>query len=142
MQIKYAIVSLTVAILTAGCASTSQDDPPPKANRVQVLVYDTTPRQKAQRLDVYAQNQEPNRPYKKIALLTCEGRVDQEVVMTQAIFYRARMIGADGVIDAGAIPSGSHGSVGVFGNNYGANAFANQTDRCVFREYAIVYSEK
>ena len=143
MKKNHRLLFLATVFAVAGCANNSPqsyEKPPPKANRVQVLMYDN-PRPATQHLDVYAVNQEPKQPYKKIALMTCEGRVDQQVVMTTAIYYRARMVGADGVIDAGAIPTQT--GVGITG--YGGllrNAVLNQEDRCLFRDYVIVYTGK
>ncbi len=105
MKSEYLILSLAAAFALAGCASNSSqkdyEKPPPKADRVQILMIDNA-RPKTDHLDVYGSNP-PQRPYKVIALLTCEGAVDQEVVMTAAIYYRARQIGADAVINAGTL---------------------------------------
>jgi hypothetical protein len=76
MRSKHLLLSLAAAFAVAGCASTpsqqNPEKPPAKANRVQILMYDTTPRSKTDHLDVYGPKP-PERPYKVIALLTCEG---------------------------------------------------------------------
>lgn len=145
-----------VAILNQGCASTSSqqshdskqniEKPPPKANRVQILMYDTTPRPKTDQLDFYEQYL-PQKPYKIIALLTCEGAVDQEVVMTTAIYYRARQIGADGVINAGTITTQKEGTLNVADTvekqiAMNVLGLGGSGARSVFRYQAIVYTDK
>ncbi len=95
---------------------------------------DTTPRPATGHLDVCGSNP-PQRPYKVIALLTCEGAVDQEAVMTTAIFYRARQIGADGVINPGTINLGQSLTLT---SELGMGGSA----RCLFQANAIVYTDK
>jgi hypothetical protein len=144
------LFSLSLVIAVAGCSTTSDqsrpETKPPKADRVQVLMYDTTPRTKTTHLDVYDKIP-PERPYKVIALLTCEGAVDQEVVMTTAILYRARQIGADGVLGAGTITTMKEGTVNVadtVGKQMMMNAMGlgGNSARSVFRYRAIVYEDK
>jgi hypothetical protein len=144
------LLSLIAAFAVAGCASTpsqqSQEKPPPKANRVQILMYDSTPRPTTDHLDICGSNP-PQRPYKIIALLTCEGAVDQEVVMTRAIYYRARQIGADAVVNTGTITTQKEGTVNV-ADTVGKQIFMNAVGmggsgaRSVFRANAIVYTDK
>jgi hypothetical protein len=152
MNLKYnnRLMSLAVALAVAGCSTTPEqsrpESKPPKADRVQILMYDTTPRPKTTHLDIYGSNL-PQRPYKVIALLTCEGAVDQEVVMTTAIYYRARQIGADGVTSAGTITTQKEGTLNVadtVGKQIMMNAMGlgGSGARSVFRAYAIVYTDK
>jgi hypothetical protein len=148
MKITNLLLSLIAAFAIAGCASTpsqqSHEKPPPKANRVQILMYDTTPRPATDHLDVCGSTP-PQRPYKVIALLTCEGAVNQEVVMTRAIYYRARQIGADAVMNAGTINTevdtinvtqGVVQQAMVSGMGLGSSA------RSIFRANALVYTNK
>ena len=131
---------IAVALVVAGCSTTPAESgaekKPPKADRVQVLMYDTTPRPKTTHLDVY-DLKPPEKAYTVIALLTCEGRVDQEVVMSTAIFYRARQIGADGVMRAENVTR-QKGSFSF--NRYGGGGRSEA--RCVFHYRAIVYDNK
>jgi hypothetical protein len=150
MKNKILLISLAVALIMAGCSTTPEqcrpEAKPPKADRVQVLTYDTTPRTKTTHLDVY-DTKPPERPYKVIALLTCEGAVDQEVVMTTAILYRARQIGADGVMSVGTITTQKEGTVNV-ATTVEAQIAMNVVGlggsgaRSVFRYRAIVYEDK
>lgn len=114
-------------------------------------MYDPTPRPKTTSLDYYDEKTLPQRPYKTIAFLTCEGAVDEEVVMTAAIFYRARMIGADAVVNAGTIISqNGSGGITAVGDARGVVAQAalnsvgwgGRTARRVFSQKAIVYTDK
>ena len=72
-------------------------------------IYDSSPRPKTAHLDVY-DTKAPERPYKVIALLTCEGAPKEEAAMTTAILYRARMMGAGfggcaiSLVEEGAVP--------------------------------------
>ena len=100
-----------------------------------MVMYDVTPRPPTTRLDVYGSNA-PQRPHRYIAFLTCEGAVDQEAVMTTAIFYRARQLGADAVQNAGTI-----NSVGG-GGYYTPLGYTPPGLRSVFRYYALVYTDK
>ena len=135
-SIKIVMASLLVMALASGCASTSSqqshEKPPPKANRVQVAMYDTTPRAPTTALDYWGVNS-PKRPFKLIALLTCEGAPDQEAIMTAAIYYRARQLGANAVQDAGTIRNMSMGYYYFY---------AAPRQRCIFRDYAIVYTDQ
>jgi hypothetical protein len=148
MKNKILLISLAVALIMAGCSTTPEqsrpETKPPKANRVQILMYDTTPRTKTTHLDVY-DTKPPERPYKVIALLTCEGAVDQEVVMTTAIFYRARQIGADGVLGAGTINTEVdtlNVTEGVVQQAMMKGFGLGSSARSIFRYRAIVYEDK
>jgi hypothetical protein len=135
-------MSLALTLVVISCATTSQqhdaEAPPKHAKRVQVAIYDPTTRPIAAHLDVYDMKP-PERPYKVIALLTCEGAPKEETAMTTAIFYRARMMGADAVMSANTSFTQEGGGF-VFGPRGG---FGGGTDtRCVFRARAIVYTDK
>jgi hypothetical protein len=109
-------------------------------------MYDTTPRAATTHLD-YCGTNPPQRPYKVIALLTCEGAVDQEVVMSTAIYYRARQIGADAVMNAGTITTQKE-TGGIYAGSVAQQAvlssmgFGGSGARSVFRANAIVYTDK
>jgi hypothetical protein len=102
MQMNRLSTASIVALFVAGCASERSPQgaqkPPEHADRVQVAMYDSSPRAKLEHIDVFDETQSIQRPHKIIALLTCEGRVDEEGVMTEALIYRARMMGADAVM--------------------------------------------
>ena len=144
MKTKVFLLALAAITSFAGCVTSYFD--PPKADRVQIMRYDSTFRPSTTDLDVFGQIP-PTRPYKVIALLTCEGRLDQEVVMTTAIYYKARQVGADGVINPNAVAT--HGDPTlhvadtvqkqVIMNPVGLEA---NNQRCVFRAYAFVYTDK
>ena len=131
-----------VAILNQGCATgpgpqqQGVETPPQHAKRVQVVMYDPTTRPESKNLDIY-DTKEPDRPYKVIALLTCEGAPKEEAPMTAAIFYRARKMGADAVLHSDT----SFGESGIGVGGRGGFGFLSGT-RCVFRARAIVYTDK
>lgn len=146
-------MSLACALVVTGCATSppsqshaKQPQQPPYADKVQVLAYDTTTRPPTEHLDILGPNP-PQRPYKVIALLTCEGAVDQEVAMDTAIYYRARQLGADGVADAGTITT-QQSSAGISGATVGQAlalhmlGLGESSARSVFRVIAIVYTDK
>src|SRR5580765_4301775 len=94
--------TVLIALVLAGCATSSRqqalEKPPKHAGRVKVLMYDPSPRLKPDRCEVFDAMHSIQKPFREIALLTCEGSVDEEAVMTEAIIYRARTMGADAVI--------------------------------------------
>jgi hypothetical protein len=142
MKTQKLFVSLVLALVASGCATTPQQQgveaPPKHANRVQVAIYDSSPRPKTAQLDVY-DTKLPQRPYKAIALLTCEGAPKEEAVMTTAIFYRARMLGADAVMSEPTSFTQEGGGF-ILGSNGGFGG--GTSTRCVFRAIAIVYTDK
>jgi hypothetical protein len=95
-------------------------------------------REPSHHLDIYDLKQ-PERPFKEIALLTCEGAPKEEAPMTEAIFYRAKQLGADAVLSANTSMGDQGGGFvmtprGGFGMPSGS--------RCVFRARAIIYTDK
>ena len=94
--------ALLVTLFTAGCASNSEhketEKKPKHAARVQVAMYDTSPRPKSDHMDIFDETKPIQKPHKDVALLTCEGTPREEAEMTEAIIYRARLMGADAII--------------------------------------------
>jgi hypothetical protein len=136
-SIKIAMLSLLVTVLAGACSSTSPEQshvekPPPKANRVQAAMYDTSPRAPTTSMD-YCGFVPPQRPHKVIALLTCEGAPDQEALMKAAIYYRARQMGANAVQDAGTIRTTRMAYYFLY---------SAPSTRCVFQDYALVYTDQ
>ena len=132
MKSLTAILLLTVAFF-AGCATQPSqpgaEKPPQHAGRVKVLMYDSSPRTKSDQIEVFEGTHTPGKPYKEIALLTRDGTPNEELVMTQAIIYRARMMGADAVI---IVPQNSYQEgIGPFGGGSG---------RSVYRAKAVVWT--
>jgi hypothetical protein len=142
MKIQKILVSLGLALTFAGCTTTSQHQdgviPPKHANRVQIAFYDSSTRPQKDQLDIY-DIKPPERPYKVIALLTCEGAPKEEAAMTTAIFYRARMIGADAVMSANTSFAQEGGGF-IIGPRGGFGG--GSSTRCVFRAKAIIYVDK
>ena len=123
-------------VLFTGChtpwpqgAAGTHEKAPPRAGRVDIATYDITERAPVKRLDVYESPEKVTQPYSVIALLTCEGAAAEEGMMMNAILYRARQIGAQGVI---VLPAERPGLT--------ANLLFAGNDRRVFRANAIVYA--
>jgi hypothetical protein len=98
-KVSQFIILLIGAVVISGCATTGPDGErvPRFAKRVEVVTYDASPRPRTKQLDIYDVKR-PTKAFKEIASLTCEGAPDEEAVMTEALLYRARMLGAEGVL--------------------------------------------
>ena len=76
----------------------------------------------------------PARKHRLIALITCEGAYHEEAVMTEAMLFKARQLGADAVVqnDATTVQTGGGGMYrGTGGGRVGG--------RSLFHLTAIVY---
>jgi hypothetical protein len=104
MNTKLTAVIISGLVL-AGCA-TGPDDPPPHMGRVKFMMYDHTKRAMTQTVEFF--DAPPARPFKLIALITAEGTYHEETVLTEAIRYKARQLGADGVIRKEPWPYNRH----------------------------------
>jgi hypothetical protein len=153
MKKQQMLISVVVTLAITGCATRPDaENPPEHAKRVKVVDYDLAAgprtaarleahqRPKTDHLDIYEnETKPPQRPYKVIALLTCEGAAAEEAAMMEAIFYRARMMGADAVMSA-ATARNQRGDPIIFGNGGGFGG--GGSTRCVYRAKAIVYEDK
>ena len=96
------LIPIFAALLVAGCETATQqsssEKPVKHAGRLKAALYDSSSRSATTQLDVYDSEQKFQRAHKIIALLTCEGAAQEEGEMVNAINYRARQIGASGVI--------------------------------------------
>ncbi|MBI3880958.1 MAG: hypothetical protein HY301_12980 [Verrucomicrobia bacterium] len=124
-------IALATLIVLAGCSSTpteKTEKPPDHMKRVQFIAYDNIQRPMTASLEVFTDP--PARKHKIIALITCEGAYHEEIVMTKAILFKARQLGADAVIK---IPESTAktGSGTLYGFHSGG--------RSVFRANAIVF---
>lgn len=123
MKALFAVLILAAALF-AGCATQPSqpgaDKKPRHAGRVQIVMFDTTPRDKVDHIDFFDVTHTVLKPHKDIAILTCEGTPREESPMTEAIIYRSRIMGANAVV---MLPPSRSG--------WG--------DRRVFRAKAMVY---
>ena len=91
-----------VALLGAGCetqpSNPSGEKQPKHAASVKIAIYDSSPREKSGFVKVFDDPKSIQKPYKEIALLNCEGTPKEEAPMTEAIIYRARILGANAII--------------------------------------------
>ena|SRR5437762_5722227 len=105
MKIYLLCSTLLIALFAASCATTEPEpwqqeanNPPKHAARVKIVMYDSSPRDKRERINVITDSRTIQRRFKEIALLTCEGALHEEPEMTEANIYRARMLCTDAVI--------------------------------------------
>lgn len=125
--LKYLILLTLVA---AGCATDSAGTPP-HMGRVKVLQFDTAVRPTNPKFEFF--NAPPEgRHYKVVALITCEGAYHEEVVMTQAIIYKAKQLGADAAINLDP-DRATTGNSSQYGGSVGG--------RRLFRANAIVFDK-
>lgn len=141
---KTSLILISGLLLFEGCASDAPqaavEKPPRFEDKVEVLIYDDTPRPPTAHLDIYEDNK-PERKYKVIALITCEGAPKDEAPAVTAIFYRARQIGAEAVMGADTVTTEQENSPLLLGRNAWGFAGAGGA-RCVYRAKAIVYEDK
>ena len=117
----------------AGCATTTPvataDKPPRYASRVQVARYDATERSVRPEFAVYADAASVPRPYRIIALVSHNANPEDQALMMQAIAWRARQLGADGMIVLPPISGGWH-----------ADGFGTKSKEPVFSAHAIIFT--
>lgn len=144
MKIANLFLLILIVSIVSGCSIFSSNSDtsggtlkkPPHAGRVEILRYDDIERPISQTLDIYDLNL-PERPYKIVALLTCAGNYREEVVMRRAILYQAKLLGADGVLNADII-------VVVEGDSERKQINSEKTGRFdgVYEARAFVYTDK
>lgn len=78
------------SLALAGCAGPE--------GRVQLALYDASPRTPSTRLDVFQVGEKPSRPFHVLALLTAEGAAHEEADCVQGMIIRSRKLGADGLV--------------------------------------------
>jgi hypothetical protein len=102
MRAKPLVILLAVIAASCSTAPKQKSEAPVKhAERVRIVQYDSVTRPPTANMEIFdltRSDHNPIRPYKIIALLTCEGAVQEEPEMLNAIAYRARRLGADCLI--------------------------------------------
>lgn len=140
------LAPFVVARLIVGCStennSVNGENPPHLSNGVQVALYDSEKRIPTTQLEVFlTQEAVKDRPYRIIALLTRKGKREDEGLVMNAIAWRARQIGAEGLIPAsvaGVGPSVSvNTSVRIGGGMWWGG---DKEEEPVFRACAIVFT--
>jgi hypothetical protein len=127
-------------LLFTGCAeyttsSSTGEKIPRYAGRIQIALYDPTPRQPKPDFEVFADAQSVKRPYRIIALLAHKANPEDEGLMMNAIAYRARKLGADGMIVLPRPGRGwKFGQVGDIGSG--------GSEEGVYRAHAIIFTDK
>ena len=90
---------LVLSVLLMGCttASVNSADPAPRyAGRIKVAIFDASTRPATTSLEVF--DAPPARPHKVIALLSHKAEPQDSALMLNAIAWRARQLGAQGLI--------------------------------------------
>jgi hypothetical protein len=141
-NMKALIIALAGVLIFTSCASNSPqavaEKPPRFSDKVEVLVYDDTSRPKTTHLDIY-EDKQPEKAFKVIALITCDGDPKDEADAVTAIFYRARQLGAQGVMSAATVSTEKSDPLYI-GRGWGFGGGSGT--RSVFRAKAIVYEDK
>ncbi len=103
--------------------------------RVQFVAYDSVTRPMTASVEVF--ETPPARKHKQIALITCEGAYHEEAVMTKAILFKARQLGADAVVrnDANTVQTGG-------GGMYRGTGGGKMGGRSLFHASAIVFEKE
>lgn len=117
-------------LFVLGCRTSSTENPadpaPRYASRINVARYDITQRQPSTAFTVYDESTAITRPFKIIAYLSHGAKPSDSAAMLNAIAWRARQLGADGMVVLQ--PEDTGFSVNQFGGGhrqpvYRANAF-------------------
>ena len=98
MRMLHFLVLLMVALFSA-CSTTAPDatgKPPPGVRRVRVAKYDTSNYPATERLHVYSASETIPR-HRVIALLAVEAQPSEEGIYMNAIAWKARQLGAQGL---------------------------------------------
>jgi hypothetical protein len=92
--------ALVLLVAVTGCSTTPSGNPadgaPKYAGRIKVAQYDLSPRTPSLSLEVF--DAPPTRPHKVIALLSHKAEPNDSAQMMNAIAWRARQLGAQGLI--------------------------------------------
>ena len=129
MKTKLSFI-LSILFVLTGCETTSTNiaNPVPRYGKsVQVAQYDQTPRNINPDFEVFASEASVRRPFKIIALVSRHANLQDEGLMMTAIAWRAKQLGADGMIVLRAAGGGFE--LGNFGGG-----------QPIFRAHAIVWT--
>ena len=126
-------------LIFLGCKSTPQvlapnATPAPRyGNRIQVAQYDTTSRPINPNFEVFAREEDVPRPFKIIALVSHSANPQDEGLMMTAIAWKAKQIGADGMIILNPHSGGwKSEQIGNFGGG--------KSEEPIFRAHAIIWA--
>jgi hypothetical protein len=99
MKITKTVVC-ALSFLVAGCHTydVNGEKPVRYANNVQIVLLNSTPRTITKSIQIFETPDDVKRPYHKIALLSRSGHREDEGLIFNAFAWRARQIGADGII--------------------------------------------
>ena len=134
----HAVLAATLIVLT-GCHSYDVNGTAPVryASGVQVIMLDRTKRDPSPTIETFESAADVKRPYHAIAILSREGYLRDGQMIVNAILWRARMAGANGVILLG-VGSGNTDPGFIIGNGNGLIGRGSNTES-LFSARAIVF---
>jgi len=128
-------------LISTGCYSTDPngDQPIRYASGVQIAPYDSILRKPSQNIEIFQDASEVKRRYHIIALLTREAYPRDEALITSALIWRAKHIGANGIIFLYA--NFNTGQKSSLVGNRNVVIGGSEHEQAVFRANAIVFDE-
>ncbi|MGC9944468.1 MAG: hypothetical protein ABSE48_21800 [Verrucomicrobiota bacterium] len=135
------LAAFAATLLLTGCYSYDVNGSRPVryASGVQVATYDSTPRQPSASVRAFQSPAEVQRPYHVIALLSREGYLRDEGLIVNALVWRAKQMGANGIILLNVTSEGGDQAF-AFGAN-GSFLAGSSPAQCVFTANAIVFDQ-
>src|SRR3954447_2721451 len=99
MRIVVLLAGLLLIVSCASPPSESGEQPVRYAKDVNVAIYDETTRPPTSKLEVFNSEQDlKGRPFRIIAKLSRHGRIKDQALIENAIAWRARKLGGEGLI--------------------------------------------
>jgi hypothetical protein len=140
MKTKFIILA-SIAMLLAGCHNYDVNGTAPVryANSVFVTAIDPTKREPSKSIQLFANEDKIKRPHHVIAILSREGFLQDQGMIVNALVWRAKQLGADGIILLGAM-GGNTSSGMILGNGNGVFGSSNP-DHASFSATAIVFDD-
>jgi len=140
MKTKFIILA-SVVVLLAGCHNYDVNGTAPVryANSVFVTVLDPSKRKPTKSIELFANEDKIKRPHHVIAILSREGYLQDQGMIVNALIWRAKQLGAEGIILLGAL-GGNTSSGMIFGNGNGVIG-SSSPDHGSFSATAVVFDD-
>ena len=128
-------------LLLTGCHTYDMngDVPMRYAANVQVVNYESIVRPPAKTIQIFDSPSQIKQPYHVIGLLLRPGKSNDEALILKALIWRARQLGADGVILLGGRSDGGQEGF-MFGNGRGIIGSTSPTEP-IFHAQAIMFDK-
>jgi hypothetical protein len=130
----------TLGLCLTGCHTydVNGDKPVRYASGVQVITYDSTPRPPAKSIQIFDQYNPPPAQYHPIASLSHEGYPNDAHLIYDALEWRARQLGANGIILNAEQNLDEHNGVVVGNANFTLGT--SSPGHFIFHAVAIIYN--